>query len=183
MVHLKRFLFGRSHYLPLREAGFNQQIEKARELQRGLSHRFTVQLKGVLHLGMELLRCPTPYQGMQEEVFSLMPRSFLLHVPHHRLAALFRYLQRIRVRAERARVNPVKDEEKAKRIAEFDGVWVGYLKACPPTNVVLRRKIDELRWQIEEFKVSIFAQELGTEGTVSAKRLTNLRDEIAAQIN
>jgi ATP-dependent helicase HrpA len=119
---------------------------------------------------------------MQEEVFSLMPRSFLLHVPHQRLAALFRYLQRIRVRAERARVNPVKDNEKAKRIAEFDDVWVKYLKACPATNVVLRRKIDELRWQIEEFKVSIFAQELGTEGTVSAKRLSHLRDEIEAQI-
>jgi ATP-dependent helicase HrpA len=182
MVHLKRFLFGQSQYLPLREAGFNKKIEKARELQRGLSHRFTVQLKGILHLGMELLRHPTPYPGMQEEVFSLMPRSFLLHVPHHRLAALFRYLQRIKVRAERARVNPVKDNEKAKRIAEFDGVWVKYLKACPPANVVLRSKIDELRWQIEEFKVSIFAQELGTEGTVSAKRLSNLMGEIAAEI-
>ena len=182
MKHLQQFLFARSHYLPLKESEFKQQIEKARELQRGLSVRFMDQIKEILQLGIELLRHPTPYQGMQAEVFSLMPRSFLLHVPHARLASLFRYLQRIRIRAERARVNPAKDLEKAQRMEEFDGSWVKYLKACPASNAVLRSRIDELRWQIEEFKVSIFAQELGTEGTVSAKRLTLLRDEIAAQI-
>jgi len=30
---------------------------------------------------------------------------------------------------------------------------------------------DEFRWMLEEFRVSLFAQQLGTRGTVSARRL------------
>ena len=181
MTHLKRYLFDRESYLPLRQSEFTAQIERARELQRGLSHQFVDQIKLILELGMELLRCPTPYRGMQDEIFSLLPRSFLLHVPFARLSHLNRYLQRIRIRAERAQVNPTKDEEKASRVAEFDGAWVPLLKSCPTGNLALLRRIDEFRWLIEEYKISVFAQELGTSTPVSAKRLGKLRDEIVAQ--
>ena len=180
MTHLKRYLFDREDYLPLRQAEFTTQIERARELQRGLAPQFVDQVKQILELGMDLLRCPSPYRGMQEEVFSLLPRSFLLHVPFEKLPYLNRYLQRIRIRAERARVNPTKDGEKASRLAEFDGAWVPLLKSCPAGNRALLRRIDEFRWLIEEYKISVFAQELGTSSPVSAKRLVKLRDEILA---
>ena len=41
-----------------------------------------------------------------------------------------------------------------------------------------RNKTDELRWMIEEYKVSLFAQELKTPYPVSPKRLNQLIEEI-----
>ena len=40
-------------------------------------------------------------------------------------------------------------------------------------------KAIEFRWMIEEFRVSLFAQELGTSASVSAKRLEKLWDKIS----
>ena len=182
MVHLKRYLFERERYLPLRQSEFEAQIESARERQRGIAHQLLDQVKAILELAVELLRYPNPYGEMQGEVFSLLPRSFLLHVPYARLKDVQRYLQRIRVRAERAQVNPTKDAEKASRVKEFDGAWVPFIKACPAENVRLRERIEAFRWAIEEFKVSIFAQELGTAMSVSAKKLSTMREEIRAQL-
>jgi ATP-dependent helicase HrpA len=36
---------------------------------------------------------------------------------------------------------------------------------------------DEFRWLLEEFRVSLFAQRLGTRVTVSARRLTDAWNE------
>jgi len=41
------------------------------------------------------------------------------------------------------------------------------------------RRVEKARWMLEEFRVSLFAQELGTPGPVSAKRIRKLMDEIA----
>ena len=45
------------------------------------------------------------------------------------------------------------------------------LRTPPPTRAARARALDEFRWSIEEFRVSLFAQELGTAQPVSAKRL------------
>ena len=183
MTHLKRYLFGRDSYLPLKQAQYTEQIARATERQRGLALQLVDTIGEILSGGMELLRHPLPYQGMQDEVFSLLPRSFLLHVPHEKLSHLNRYLQRIKVRAERARVNPAKDADKATRVREFDGAWVPFVRRCPAGRIDLRRRIEEFRWLIEEYKVSIFAQELGTAMPVSEKRLRKLREEILSQLS
>ena len=36
------------------------------------------------------------------------------------------------------------------------------------------RTLDEARWMLEELRVSLFAQQLGTQGKVSAKRIEKL---------
>jgi ATP-dependent helicase HrpA len=89
-------------------------------------------------------------------------------VPFERLPHLPRYLKALLVRAERAAVNPAKDQEKVKQILPFRQA----LQALnPPAAEPARRALEEFRWMLEEFKVSVFAQELGTAQPVSAKRL------------
>ena len=41
--------------------------------------------------------------------------------------------------------------------------------------------LDDFRWQLEELRISLFAQELKTPYPVSAKRLDKLWDELARQ--
>ena len=75
-----------------------------------------------------------------------------------------RYLKAIIVRAERAYLQPAKDAEKAQRLQKFHG-W---------ENLVTSTNHDAFHWLLEEYRVSIFAQELGTAQPVSDVRLTAL---------
>jgi len=52
------------------------------------------------------------------------------------------------------------------------------LEATPPKTPAARAKFQEFRWMLEEFKVSLFAQELGTAIPVSPKRLDKHLEEI-----
>ena len=67
----------------------------------------------------------------------------------------------MQVRAERATLNPAKDDEKAWLLEEFNG-WQAIVPAA---------KTETFRWMLEEYRVQLFAQELGTAQPVSPKRL------------
>jgi ATP-dependent helicase HrpA len=91
-----------------------------------------------------------------------VPEDFLAKTPHDRLVQLPRYLKAVQVRAERAAINRAKDADKARLLGPFLGAVV------PETNR------EEFRWLLEEYRVSVFAQELGTAVPVSVKRLEGL---------
>ena len=55
--------------------------------------------------------------------------------------------------------NPSRDATLAWQVREVEDEW---LASGSPHDV---------RWMIEELRVSLFAQQLGTEGTVSAQRI------------
>jgi ATP-dependent helicase HrpA len=107
---------------------------------------------------------------LAEEVASLMPPSFLDGVEFESLRQLPRYLKALTLRAERAANNPVKDAERAKAVAPYQAA-LARLRAAPPAISEATRRIDGFRWLLEEYKVSLFAQELGTAVPVSPKRL------------
>ena len=67
-------------------------------------------------------------------------------------------------------MNPVKDQERARQLAPYQSAWK-QLQSTPPRSAEAGQAMPEFRWMIEEFKVSLFAQELGTAQPVSAKRL------------
>jgi ATP-dependent helicase HrpA len=100
----------------------------------------------------------------------LLPAHFLEQVSFERLSHLPRYLKALLTRVERAKLNPVKDQERAGQLAPFHEA-VMKLKANPPQTAAGRRAAEEFRWLVEEFKISLFAQEQGTAVPVSAKRL------------
>ena len=74
------------------------------------------------------------------------------------------------LRIERAALNPTKDQERLRQITPY----VEALKNLETANArttEARRARAEFRWMVEEFRVSLFAQELGTAAPVSPKRL------------
>lgn len=106
-----------------------------------------------------ILAAGKTYVGLEADLQRLVPEDFLAVTPHERLIHLPRYLRAVQIRAERAATNPAKDADKAHPLAPF-------LSANPP-----EKSREEFRWLLEEFRVSIFAQELGTASPVSVRRL------------
>jgi ATP-dependent helicase HrpA len=80
-------------------------------------------------------------------------------------------LKAMKLRAERWRQNPAKDAERAAQLAPYVSAVVKAkgerASAAAETNAALQR----VRWLVEEFRVSLFAQELGTAEPVSAVKL------------
>jgi ATP-dependent helicase HrpA len=104
------------------------------------------------------------YDDLREQLEALLAPGFARDLPTARLAHYPRYLKAMRLRAERLRQDPAKDQQRMLQVLPY---WREYLKHCAAGH----EGLDELRWLIEEWRVSLFAQELKTAEPVSAKRL------------
>jgi len=89
-------------------------------------------------------------------------------IPFERVKHLPRYLRGMKARADRWQRDAAKDAQRAAELAPF----VAAVKKQGASA-------GELRWLVEEFRVSLFAQELGTAEPVSAVRLQRLLDKPA----
>jgi ATP-dependent helicase HrpA len=147
---------------PLTAVTFATVLERAKADLRGLVPRFVDQLREILSLRQELMVLPEPPAWLARDLAALVPPEFLRTTPYAQLAHLPRYLKAMKLRAERARKNPGKDAERAAQLAP-------YMAAAE--RVRGREGGEALRWLVEEFRVSLFAQELGTAEPVSAVKL------------
>ena len=90
-----------------------------------------------------------------------------------------RYLKAIGIRAERGIAHLEKAMERIKEVNIFSDNLQCMISSCSTGASDERMKlIEEYRWMIEEYKVSLFAQELKTAFPVSRKRLETKRQEI-----
>ncbi len=110
------------------------------------------------------------YDDLREQLDELLFPGFLREVPSMRLAQFPRYLKAMRLRAERLRQDPAKDQA---RMLALQGYWRDYLKLRAERGGE-DAELTELRWLVEELRVSTFAQELRTAESVSPKRLAKL---------
>jgi ATP-dependent helicase HrpA len=158
-------------------AAFAAALEKSKMDLRGLVPRFCDLLKEIMAARQELLVQPKPYAGLDADLAALIPPDFLRTTPYAQLAHFPRYLKAMRLRAERWRQSPAKDAERAAQLAPYVKA-VGHLgarAARPPSGAggpaALAAAAEAFRWLVEEFRVSLFAQELGTAGPVSTVKL------------
>jgi ATP-dependent helicase HrpA len=109
------------------------------------------------------------------ELAGLVSSRFLDRIAYDRLTHLPRYLKALLIRAERAALNPAKDRERLRQLAPYQDA-LKELQAQPARSPAAQRQIEAFRWMVEEFKVSLFAQEVGTAVPVSPKRLDQQLD-------
>ena len=134
---------------------------------RGLVPKLGDWLKETFTLRLALETHAQPYPGLAEDLAALLPPDFLRTTPFERVRHLPRYLKGRQVRADRWKRDAAKDAQRAAELAPF-------------TAAVRKpgRPAGELPWLVEELRVSLFAQELGTAEPVSAVRLQRLLDEL-----
>ena len=154
---------GGTGFLPSASA-FAAALERAKSDLRGIVPRLADLLREILTLRQGLLIHPQPYEGLEKDLASLVPPDFLRAMPYARLSHLPRYLKAMQIRAERWRKNPAKDAERSRQLAP-------YVAAEAKLRAAQEVRFLALRWLVEEFRVSLFAQELGTAESVSAAKL------------
>jgi len=196
--NLKRHALPTEVFWPLREAEFNKAVQATRLELPGLAQKLVDQVGVILRARMEIQArtgpapvLPTskpktfsdlsqlsvatkdaakPTNLWAEELDSLLPRHFLREIPFAQLTHIPRYLKALATRMERAKLNPVKDKERAALVAPYLAK-LNVLRENPPKQPEAQRRAEEFRWLVEEYKVSVFAQEIGTAQPVSPKRL------------
>jgi ATP-dependent helicase HrpA len=116
---------------------------------------------------------------LREEMNQLMPSDFLIRYDSERLMHIMRYLKAIGIRAERGTAHLDKALGRIKEVNIFsDNLQYMINSGSAGASKERLTLIEEYRWMIEEYKVSLFAQELKTAFPVSRKRLEQKRQEI-----
>jgi len=102
----------------------------------------------------------------------LVPKSFINLYEVERLPHIERYIKAMQIRAQRALLDFEKDQAKDREVKIVTDRLDKLLQALSPNASAEKRKaLEEFFWMAEEYKVSIFAQELKTAFPVSKKRL------------
>jgi ATP-dependent helicase HrpA len=128
-------------------------------------------------LGKPPRQTPPHLIAIQSELARLLPPDFLARSSLDLLIHYPRYLKALAIRAERAALNPVRDAERAHTLAPFLALLESLLAGLFESPEA-RALLQEFQWLLEEFRVSLFAQELGTAAPVSAKRLDALAQKL-----
>ncbi|WP_415909911.1 DUF3418 domain-containing protein [Oleiharenicola sp. Vm1] len=153
----------------LTQENFARAVGDAKADLRGLVPKLVDWLREILTLRLALQTHKTPFPGLENDLGALLPPDFLRRTPFARVRELPRYLKGMQARAERWKRDPAKDAARARELQPF-------VQALAR----LGERAGEFRWLVEEFRVSLFAQELGTVEPVSAVRLEKALRDLAA---
>jgi len=104
---------------------------------------------------------------LRAQLAALVHPGFLLETPADALAQLPRYVKAMRLRAERAVRDPARYQARMLEIKPFADA----LAQAVEDGVAGSADWQALRWDLEELRVSMFAQELGARAGVSPKKL------------
>ncbi|QNN79288.1 ATP-dependent RNA helicase HrpA [Pseudoxanthomonas mexicana] len=104
---------------------------------------------------------------LRAQLAALVHPGFLRETPADALAQLPRYVKAMRLRAERAVRHPARDQARMLEIKPFADA----LAQAVEDGVAGSADWQALRWDLEELRVSMFAQELGARAGVSPKKL------------
>jgi ATP-dependent helicase HrpA len=118
-------------------------------------------------------------EELREELSRLLPADFLVRYDGERIEQLGRYFRALILRARRGAVHLEKAIERGKEVRALAAWQEEALRALPPyASEEKRRALAEFAWMIEEYKISLFAQEIKTAFPVSRKRLEARMGEI-----
>ncbi|MFG2009504.1 ATP-dependent RNA helicase HrpA [Micromonospora sp. NPDC048868] len=113
---------------------------------------------------------------IRAQLNGLVHKGFVTETGYARLPDLLRYLTAIERRLDRLPGNPQRDKQQQDRVAVVQKEYQEMLAALPPG----RRQstaVRQIRWMVEELRVNVFAQALGTPYPVSEQRIYRAMDE------
>ncbi len=123
------------------------------------------------------------FQELIRELDGLVPMTFVEIYDIARLDHLVRYIRAAAIRARRAVVDFERDRSKSNEIVKFtDGLKQLLKELSPSVSDEKRQAVEDYFWMVEEYKVSVFAQELKTAIPISAKRLEMKLKEIRRMV-
>jgi ATP-dependent helicase HrpA len=168
------------------EAGFARLLEAAREALAARTAdvvALVARALGEAHqVEASLAATPSPpvraaFTDLRAQLAGLVHPGFIPETGARRLPDLIRYLRGMSRRLEKM---PEALGRDAERMAVVHGVGQDYQQTLADLPPARREDPDvrEVRWMIEELRVSLFAQTLGTSGPVSERRIEKALDQL-----
>lgn len=107
---------------------------------------------------------------IKSQLEQLIYRGFITDAGFEKLPDIERYLQAILKRMDKLAVDSHKDRASQQKIIQVKEAYQKLLnKFSPHQNIP--HEVTEIHWMIEELRVSLFAQQLGTRYPISEKRI------------
>ncbi|MGN0908680.1 MAG: DUF3418 domain-containing protein, partial [Succinivibrio sp.] len=140
-----------------------QILMRAHKLRRGL--------KGSIPLAAAV-SC----QDIGAQLDALVYPGFVSATPRQRLREIPRYLDAALLRLEKIPRDVNRDRDCMRKVAEVREYWKNALSRC--RKGAEPQELLDVKWMIEELRVSYFAQQLGVKGQISDKRIIHEIDRI-----
>ncbi len=163
--------FAEPAYAALLVRGKSEAISCANEMESVLFNFLKVlaELRRKL-AGLDTNKWPGSREDVERQLRRLLQAGFLRDTPREWFEQYPRYLKALRNRVERLSGQYAKDQKHTVLLKKLEQpLWdavterPGLLLLCAPAS--------QYRWMLEELRVSLFAQNLGTRQAVSEKRL------------
>ncbi|MGL6116472.1 ATP-dependent RNA helicase HrpA [Plesiomonas sp.] len=142
-------------------------VDIAQQVERILttSHEINKRLKGKIDFTMAFA-----LSDVKAQMGNLIYRGFVSECGWQRLPDVQRYLNAIERRLEKLPTDPNRDRAQMLKVESVQKEYQLLLGKVPKGQPV-PDKVQDLRWTLEELRVSLFAQQLGTPYPVSDKRV------------
>ena len=136
-----------------------------------LTHQLNQRLKGKMDFTMAFA-----LSDMKSQISGLIYQGFVQKSGYARLPDLLRYLQAIDKRMDKLAQDVNRDRAAMLRVEQVQQAYQQLLAKLPKSKPI-SDEVAEIRYMIEELRVSLFAQQLGTKYPVSEKRVLNVIDK------
>ncbi len=112
------------------------------------------------------------------QLSTLIYPGFVTATGADRLGDLARYLRALDARLEKLPRDPNRDDAQLAKIEIVDQEYADWLRELPP-DAATWPEVQSVRWMIEELRVNLFAQAIGTPYPISEKRIYKAMDDVA----
>ncbi len=116
------------------------------------------------------------HTDVTQQVQQLIHAKFVMKTPYEQLIHLPRYLKAVTLRIDKLRSNPARDAQLLQEWQSLAQPWAKLIQGQRSHGVTIDSRLQEFRWQLEELRVALFAQELKTPTPMSVKRLQKVLD-------
>ena len=167
-------------------AEFTERLEKGRSELHDKANRWSRLITDILdqyRAIKKLMKNPALSQldtitDIQAQLNYLFPENFITVIDPQWLQEYPRYLMAIIKRFDKSKTNATRDRQL--RI-DFSRLWDEYVKRQTTLDKkhIESEQLDHYRWMLEEYRVSLFSQELKTKFPVSEKRLKKFWHELS----
>ena len=145
-----------------------QKVEQILSLNHALNQR----LKGKMDFTMAFA-----LSDIKSQLAGLVYQGFVQKSGYDRLPDLLRYLQAVDKRIDKLAQDVNRDRAAMLRVEQVQQAYQQLLAKLPKSKPI-SDEVAEIRYMIEELRVSLFAQQLGTNYPISDKRIINIIGEI-----
>lgn len=121
--------------------------------------------------GRVTLELAYAHSDIQAQLEGLIHKGFVSQTGQARLPDLLRYLKAIERRLEKIPLDPNRDRVYMLKVQAVEQQYQQLL-AKLPKGLPVPDEVDNIRWMLQELRVSFFAQALGTPYPISDKRVS-----------